>query len=151
MTTADVFKIISHHTCKQKQSFRWNRTYWLSSVIRQCFKALKASNDVNLRNANDKGLCAHDKRGVQLEEYYATNKLVTVITYPDRDLMSAPDVILKSQYKESLKSIYTVPLQCLKQVSLSWLFTDTLTQVRLITSDNVKRYIISLTKQSCHN
>ena len=65
------------------------------------------------------GLCAHDKRGVQLEKYYATNKLVTVITYADYYLMSAPVVILKSQYKESLKSIYTVPLQCLKQVSLS--------------------------------
>ena len=41
------------------------------------------------------GLCAQDKTGVQLEEYYATNKLVTVITYPDHILMSAPNVILK--------------------------------------------------------
>jgi len=30
MTTAYVFQIIWHHTWKQKPSFRWNRTYWLS-------------------------------------------------------------------------------------------------------------------------
>ena len=43
-------------------------------------------------------------RGVQLDKYYAANKVVLVITYPDPDLMSAPTLYLRPQYKQSLSS-----------------------------------------------